>query len=149
MRAVGLYPLVGPRRLLLGAGFGPVHQLHVAVVLHSVHKNICHADRNVEIFELSLVLGSDELLHVRVVAAHHAHLRAPPRTGRLDGLAGAVEHLHVAHRPGGVALGALDPGPARADARKVVTYATALAHGLRCLRQCHIDAGVAIFELGN
>ena len=84
-----------------------------------------------------------------MVAAQHAHLRAAPRAGRLDGLAGPVEHLHVAHRPGRARACAADPGAARADAREVVADAAALAHGLGGLRERDVDAGIAIVLMRN
>jgi hypothetical protein len=97
--------------LNLGGGLGLVHQLDVAVGLDGLHEGVGDADRDVEVGEVALVLGVDEFLDVRVVAAQHAHLRAAARTGGFHRLAGAVEDAHVGHRAGGARLRALDQAP--------------------------------------
>jgi hypothetical protein len=58
-----------------------VHQLDLAVGLHGLHEGVGDADRDVEVLQVAGVLGVDELLDVRVVAAQHAHLRAAARAG--------------------------------------------------------------------
>jgi hypothetical protein len=77
------------------------------------HEVVGDADRDVEVREVALVLGVDEVLDVRVVAAQHAHLRAAARAGRLDRLAGAVEHAHVRDRAARARARALHLGAAR------------------------------------
>ena len=42
-----------------------------------------------------------------------------------------------------------DEGAARADAREVVAHAAAAPHGLGGFGQRHVDAGVAVFRLGD
>ena len=90
---------VGP---LPRAGCGAVHLLDGRVRLHGLHEGIGQADGNVEVGEITPVLGVDELLDVRVVAAKHPHLRAAARAGGFHGFAGAIEHPHVRHRASGV-----------------------------------------------
>ena len=46
-----------------------------------------------------LILGVDEILDVRVVAAQHAHLGAAAGAGGLHGFAGSVEDAHVETGP--------------------------------------------------
>ena len=145
--AVGLCHCVSTRRFLRHTGFGLVQQLGQAIALHCMHEGIGHTNRDVEVLQSSAVLGVDELLDIRVVTAQHGHLRAAPRTGRFHGFAGAVEDVHVADRPRGTALGAADPGTARADAREVITNTTAFAHGLGGLRKGGVDAGVSVLNV--
>ena len=91
------------------AGLGAVHQLDLFTGQHGLHEDIGHADRDIEIFQIALVLGVDELLDIRVIAAQHAHLCAAARTGAFDGFAAAVENPHIADRAGCAALGRPDP----------------------------------------
>ena len=139
----------GAGGLDLAARLGLVDQLDVVVGLDRAHELVRDADRDVEVAQVALVLGVDELLDVGMVAAQHAHLRAAPAAGRLDRLAAAVEHPHVAHRPGGVAVGRADPGALRPDAREVVADAAAATHGLGRLGQRGVDAGKTLFRLGD
>jgi hypothetical protein len=139
--------LVRAGGLLRGAGLGAVHQRELGVGGHRLHERIGHADREVEVLQVAFVLGVDELLDVRVVAAQHAHLRAAARAGAFDRLARAVEHAHVADRARRVAARAAHPRAARADAREVVAHAAAAAHGLGGLGQRGVDAGVAVVDL--
>jgi len=141
--------LVGAGGLLLQAGLGSVHQFHVRIGFHGLHEEVGQAHRDVEVAQVAAVLGVDEFLHVRVVAAQHAHLRAAARAGGFDRLAGAVEHAHVAHRARGVRARAAHPGAARADAREVVAHTAAAAHGLGGFGERGVDAGVAVVVLGN
>jgi hypothetical protein len=78
-----------------------VDQIYGKVLFNRSHEFIGDADRDVEVGEVALVLGVDEVLDVRVVAAQHAHLRAAARARRFHRLAGAVEDAHVGHRAAG------------------------------------------------
>ncbi len=140
---------VGAGRLLRGARLGAVHQLDLAVFLHRAHERIGHTDRDVEVAQLALVLGVDEVLHVGVVAAQHAHLRAAPAARALHRFAAAVEHAHVAHRTRRARLRGADPGTLGPDAREVVAHAAAAAHGLGGFGERGVDAGVALFRRGD
>jgi hypothetical protein len=75
--------LVGAGGLDLFGGLGLVHQLDVAVGLDGLHEGVGDADRDVEVGEVAFILGVDEFLDVRVVAAQHAHLRAAARCRRI------------------------------------------------------------------
>jgi hypothetical protein len=141
--------LVGAGGLDVGGGLGLVRQFDVAVVLDRLHEGIGDADGDVEVGEVALVLGVDEHLDVRMVAAQHAHLGAAPRAGRFHRLAGAVEDAHVGHRAGGARMRALDEGADRADRGEVVADAAAAAHGLGGLRESGVDAGAAVDDLGD
>ena len=92
--------LVGARLLHVGIGFGAMQQLDIAVAVDRFHEGVGNADRNVEIGQVAMILGVDEVLDIRMVAAQHAHLGATPGAGRFDGLARAVEDAHVRHRAG-------------------------------------------------
>ena len=81
------------------AGFGPMHQGELAVLLHGLHEGVADTDRDVEVFQVASVLGMDELFNVGMIATQNAHLRAPAGTGGLNRFAGAVKHTHVTHRP--------------------------------------------------
>ena len=143
-------PPVGAAGDLRRAGLGLVHELEGAVGLDGLHQRVGHAHGDVEVVELArLPLGADELHDVGMVAAQHPHLRAAARSGALDGGAGLVEDVHVADRPRGGAVGAADPGAARADRREVVADAAAAAHGLGRLAQRDVDAGLAVDGLGD
>ena len=126
-----------------------VHQLEFGVVLDGLHECIRDADRDVEVRQAVVVLGVDELVEVGVVAAQDAHLGTAARAGRLDRLAGAVEDAHVAHRPGGVRVRALDHRTPWADAAEVVADAATATHGLCRLRQRLVDAGLAGHVFGD
>jgi hypothetical protein len=65
--------------VLARPGLRLVDELEAGVFLDGAHEFIGHAYRDVEVGEVALVLGVDEFLHVRVVAAQHAHLRASAR----------------------------------------------------------------------
>ena len=120
-----------------------VHQFEFGVVFDGLHECIRDADRDVEVRQAVVVLGVDELVEVGVVATQDAHLGTAPRACRLDRLAGAVEDTHVAHRPGGVRVRALDHRTAWTDAAEVVADAATAPHGLGRLRQRLVDAGLA------
>ena len=126
-----------------------VHQLEFGVVFDGLHECIRDADRDVEVRQAVVVLGVDELVEVGVVAAQDAHLGTAARARRLDRLAGAVEDTHVAHRPGGVRVRALDHRTAWADATEVVADAATATHGLCRLRQRLVDAGLAGHVFGD
>jgi hypothetical protein len=131
------------------ARLGAVHQLDRAVFVDRAHECVGHTDGDVEVAQVAGVLGVDELLHVGVVAAQHAHLRAAPAAGRLHRFAAAVEHAHVAHRPRRAALRGADPRALGADAREVVAHAAAAAHRFRRFGERGVDAGVAVFRHGD
>src|SRR5439155_20551262 len=111
--------------LLRAFDLGPrlVDELDLAVVLHRGHELVGDADRDVEVGEVAVVLGVDEVLDVGVVAAQYAHLRAAARAGRLDRFARAVEDPHVGDRAARARLRALDLGAPRTDGREVVADA--------------------------
>ena len=90
--------LVGAGGLDVGAGLGAVGQFDFAIGLDGLHEGIGDADRDVEVGQVAVVLGVDEVLDVRMVAAQHAHLGAAAAAGGFDGLAGTVEHAHVGDR---------------------------------------------------
>jgi hypothetical protein len=148
-RAVGQCARVGAGFLVARAGFGTVHQFDLGVGDHRFHEGVGHAHADVEVLQVALVLGVDELLDVRMVAAQHTHLRTAAGAGALHRLAAAVEDAHVAHRPAGAALGAAHPGAPWADAAEVIAHAAAAAHGLGGLGQRGVDARVAVVDAGN
>jgi len=135
--------------LEVGRGWLLVHEFPVAVGLDRVHEGVGHRHADVEVLELPLVLGVDEVLDVGVVAAEDPHLRAAARAGGFHGLAALVENAHVGYRAARGALGAAHPGAVRPDRRKVVAHAAAPAHRLRRLHQGKVDAGLAVHRLGN
>ena len=132
---------------VLGPGLGLVHQLDVLVLLHRQHELVGHPDRDVEVGQLALVLGVDEVLDVGMVAAQHPHLRPAPRAGRLHGFARAVEHAHIGNRAAGARMGALHLGALGADRREVVAHAAAAAHRFGRLLQRGVDTGLAVDDL--
>ena len=141
--------LVGAGLLHVGVRLGAVRQLDVAVGLDGFHEGIGDADRDVEIGQVAVVLGVDEDLDVRMVAAQHAHLGAAPGAGRFDGLARAVEDAHVGDGARGARLRALDQRAHRTDRREVVADAAAAAHGLGGLRERGVDAGLAVDDFDD
>ena len=137
--------LVGAGGHDLAAGAGAVHQIPVGVVLQRLHEGVGDADRDVEVVPAARgALGGDEVQHVRMVDAQHAHLGATAAAGALDGGAALVEDVDVAARAGGDGVRALDLGAIGADAGEVVADAAAATHGLGRLAQGLVDAGVAL-----
>jgi len=126
-----------------------VCQFDVAVGFHGLHEGIGDADRDVEVGQVAGILGVDEFLDVRMVAAQHAHLGATAGAGGLDGFAGAVEDAHVRHRAGGARLGTLDAGALRTDGREVIADAATATHGFGGLGQRGVDARLAIGVLDD
>ena len=141
--------LVGAGRLHVGVGLGAVGQLDIAVGVDGFHEGVGDADRDVEVGQVALVLGVDEFLDIRMVAAQHAHLGAAAGAGGFDGFAGAVEDAHVRDRAGSTRLRALDAGALRPDRGEVVTDAAPAAHGFGGLGQRSVDAGAAIDVLDD
>ncbi len=92
--------LVGALRLQGRARPRAVHQLPRGIGLNGFDERIRHAHRHVEVVPAARrALGGDELLHIGVVDAQHAHLRATARAGAFDRGAGLVEHVDVAAGP--------------------------------------------------
>ena len=136
--------LVRARREEVGRRRRLVHQLPVGVLAHGRDEGVGHRDREVEVGEPAVVLGVDERLDVRMIAAQDAHLGAAPRARRLHGRAALVEHPHVGERSAGAAVRALDVRALRADVREVVAHAAAAAHRLGGLVQRHVDADAVL-----
>src|SRR6185295_15527685 len=139
---------VGALAGLLGWGRA-MHEFELVVRLHRAHELVGYADRDVEVGEVALVLGVDEFLDVRMIAAQDAHLRAAPGAGGLHRLAGAVEDAHVGQRAARARARALDLGAFRPDGGEVVAHAAAAAHGLGGFEQGGVDAGTAIDHFGD
>ena len=141
--------LEGAGRLHVDVRFGPMRQLDIGVGIDGLHEGIGDADRDVEVGQVAMVLGMDEVLDVRMVAAQDAHLRAATSARRFDRLAGTIEDTHVGDRSGSARVRALDQRADRADRREVVADATATAHRLGGLGQCSVDAGLAVDGLDD
>ena len=124
-------PIAALVSLLAGPRLRLVHELERQILLHREHEFVGDAHRDVEVGEIARVLGVDEFLDVRVIAAQHPHLRAAPRARRLHRLAGAVEDAHVGHRPARPRARAFYFRAFRPDGGEVVAHAAAAAHGLR------------------
>ena len=138
--------LVGALAVVFGVGFGGVHQLPGGALLHRFNKCVGHPHRHIEVVPTPRrAFGGDELQHVGVVDAQHAHLGASARTRAFHRGAGMVEHIDVAAGAGRGGRGALDVGALGADAREVVTHTAATAHGLGRFAQRFVNAGVAVF----
>ncbi len=120
---------------------GFVDQFPVAAVIDGLHKAIAHTHRNVEVVPTTRgALGGNEFQYIGVVDAQYAHLCATACTCRLYGRAALVEHVHVAARAAGDTVCAFNFGAFRANARKIVAYTTATAHGLCGFTQGFINA---------
>src|SRR3546814_7678996 len=73
------------------------------------HEVIGHADRHVEIIQLTtLLLGRNELHDVGMRDVQNRHLCPTPATGRFHRLARAIEHPHIGYRARSAAAGSLD-----------------------------------------
>ena len=141
--------LVGAGGFLFDAGFGAVRQFHVGIGFHRLHEGVGDADGDIEVLQIAPVLGVDEQFDIRVVAAHHAHLRTPPRAGGFDGFAGAVEYAHVRHRTAGARLRAFDQRALGSDGGEVIADAAAAPHGFGGFFQRDVDARLAVRLAGN
>jgi len=89
---------------------------------------------------------SNEVADVGVVHAQHAHLGAAAIAGRLDGLAGAVEHAHERDRPGGLGVDRLDQRALGPDGAEIIADAAAL---LECKHGLAQRLGDAIHAVGD
>ncbi|MNV23731.1 hypothetical protein D3C71_1147630 [compost metagenome] len=142
----GIHPLavctlVGALGEQRSAGASLVHQLPLCVVLHGCNELVRNAHRHIEVIPAPWrALGRDELVHIGMVDAQHAHLRPPPRARALHGGAGLIEHVHVAARPGCHGGGGLHLCALGTDAGEVIAHASATAHGLGRLTQRFVDA---------
>jgi hypothetical protein len=126
-----------------------VREPDLAVGLDGLHELVGHADRDVEVRQVAAVLRVDEGLDVRVIAAEHAHLRAAPGAGRLDGFARPVEDAHVRHRAARARLRAAHVRALRTDRREVVADTAAAPHRLGGLRERRVDPGATVGHLGD
>jgi hypothetical protein len=117
-----------------------VNQVERRIGLHGPHERVRHRDGHVEVAERAVVLGVDELLDIRMVHPHHAHLRAASRTCRLQRFARLVEDPHVGHRARSARQRALHQRAARTDGGEIVADAAAAAHRLGRLLQGQVDA---------
>ena len=116
-------------------------EVPIGIRLHRVHEGVCRQHRQVEHVEAArLALGVDEILDVRVVAAHGRHHRAPARARRHDGAAHRVPHIHEGKRAGGIRSHAVHGRALGAQRGEVVADAAALLHGQRGFLQIVEDA---------
>ena len=123
---------------------GRMPQLDLGVLVDRAHESVSHRHAHVEVAQRAIALRVDEVLHVGVIAADHAHLRAAPAAGRLECLAALVEHPHVADRAAGARMGAAHQRAARADVGEVVAHAAAAPHRLGGLIQRQVDRRHAV-----
>jgi hypothetical protein len=72
-----------------------MHELPCLIGDDGLHERIGGGHREIEVAQVAAILGVNERLHVGMIAAQHAHLRAAAGARRLDGFAGLVEHPHV------------------------------------------------------
>ena len=136
--------LGGPLGNALGTGLGAVYQLPVGAIDHGLHELIAHAHRDVEIVPAPWrALGGDEVQHIGMVNAQHAHLRAPACARALYGGARLIEDVDVAARARGQRARSTHARAAWADARKVIAHPATTAHGFSGLAQGFVNAGVA------
>ena len=120
---------------------GLVHQLPGLVVLHGLDESIAHTHRHIEVVPAPRrALGGNEVVHIGMVDAQHAHLRATACARALDGGTGLIEHIDIAARPRGHRVRAFDLCTARTDAREVIAHATTTAHGFSGFAQGLVDA---------
>ncbi len=111
-------------------GLAGKHQRPVAVRLHRRHELIAHQHRQVEHAQaLGVALDIDEGLDVGVVAGHRRHHGAAARTGRHDGAAHGIPHVHEAQRPRGIGPHALDRRAARTQRGEIMADTAALLQG--------------------
>ncbi|KFB72702.1 MAG: hypothetical protein AW09_002107 [Candidatus Accumulibacter phosphatis] len=144
-----VFALEGTTALHVRVGLGTVRQFDFGVGFDGLHESVTDGDRDVEVGEVAVILGMDEDLDIRVIAAQHAHLRTAAGACGFNGLARAVENAHVGHRSGSARLRALDQRADRADRREVVTDATATPHGFGGFGQGAVDAGLAIDDFDH
>ena len=104
------------------------------VLLDRLHEGVGDQYREVEHAQaLGVLLGRNEVLDVRMVAAQGAHHGAPARAGAHDGAAHGVPDVHETQRAGGVRPHPVDHGALGPEGREVVADAPALLQGERRL----------------
>ena len=133
------------------AGFGHFIDLAlelegpVGVVLDSFHEVIGDKHREIEHAQTGAVLlGSDEVPDVRVIAPHGAHHGPTAATSRHDRAAHAVPAIHEAQGARGVRSELLDEGTVGTKRADVVSDTTTLLHGEGGFLQHIEDAAQAV-----
>ncbi len=122
---------------------GGVPELDLAVALDSAHEGVGHRDRHVEVGERAVALGVDEVLDVRMVAAH-LPICAPRRRRPIRASRSSCRTRACTRSARWRANRAVHQRPLRADRRKVVADAAAAPHGFRSLVQRVIDRRHAV-----
>jgi hypothetical protein len=111
-------------------------QLPRPVGLHRLHERVGHQHRQVEHAQPRRVgLGGDEVLDIRMVAAHRGHHRAAARACRHDRAAHRVPDIHEDSGPRHPPPRPFHRRALGPDGREVVADAAALLHGQRGLFQ--------------
>ena len=116
-----------------------------AVGLHSLHEGVGDQHGHVEHAQTRGVgFGGDEILHIRVVAAHGRHHRAPARACGHDSAAHRVPDIHEGQRARGIRRDAQHIRAAWPNGGEIIADSPALLHG-ECGFFQHIkDAGHAV-----
>ena len=112
------------------------HQIPGPIRLHRRHEPIGDQHRQVEHPQpRRLLLGRDEILHIRVIAAHRRHHRPAPAPGRHDRAAHRIPHIHEAQGPRRIRRHPLHRRPLGPDGREIVADPATLLHGQGRLAQ--------------
>ncbi len=123
------------------------HQRPFIVCVHRLHERIADQYREVEIMQLAgLLLGVDERLDIRMVAAQCRHHGAAPRGRGQQGLAHAVPDAHERDRPGRRTADSPGRYARRTQGRKIVTDPAPGLHRDRAFLQGLEDAFHRIFD---
>ena len=105
------------------------HQIPVAARLNRIHKRIGDQHRHVKHPQTGRVmLGSDEILNVGVIAAHRRHHRPAARACGHDRAAHRVPNIHERQRARGIRRHTMHNRALGADRAKVIPDPAALLH---------------------
>ena len=146
--AVG--PLISTLLLLGVRWLSRVNKVPVTAFFHSGHKSVGNAERDIEVGQRTLALRMNKLFNIGVVTTQDAHLSTAASTGGLNGLTGAVEHVHIGQGARGGRTRSAYSRPTGTNAGEVVTHAATPAHGFRCFGERGIDTRppISIFTDG-
>ena len=125
-------------------------EIPVGIAGDGFHERVGRQHRKIEIAQAAgLTLGGDEILDIRVVAAHSRHHRTAPRTGGHDGAAHRIPNIHEGERAGGIRPHAAHGGTLGPQRGEIVADPAALLHGECRLAQIVENAAEIVADIAH
>ena len=115
------------------------HQIPIGIGLHGLHEGVRHQHGDIEHPQPGRVrLRGDEILHIRVVAAHTRHHRPPAGACGHDRPTHRIPHIHEAQRARGIRRNPMHRSALGANGGEIISDPAALLHRQRGLFQ-HVE----------